>query len=112
MSATTLPDGLSPAARRFLETPTHGLLIDGEAVPAADGRTFASLDPATGREIAAVAQAGADDVDRAVAAARRALGARAWAGITAGRRGELIEALARAVGEHADELAELEALDN
>ena len=48
-------------------------MIGGERPEAADGRTFESIDPATGEPICAVAQAGAEDVDRAVAAARAAL---------------------------------------
>ncbi len=72
MSTTALPEQLSDAAREFAGR-AHELLIDGEHVPAADGRTFETLDPATGRPITTVAQAGTEDVDRAVAAARRAL---------------------------------------
>ena len=51
----------------------HTLLIGGERAEAADGRTFETIDPATGEPICEVAQAGAEDVDRAVAAARAAL---------------------------------------
>ncbi len=58
-------------ARDFVSR-SHRLLIGGEQHDAADGRTFATLDPATGGEIAEVAQGGAEDVDRAVAAAREA----------------------------------------
>ncbi len=67
-----LPDALGAGARAFLSQP-HRLLIGAERPEAADGRTFATLDPATGREIAQVAHAGARDVERAVAAAREAL---------------------------------------
>ena len=67
----TLPDALGDAARAFISGPQR-LLIGAERPEAADGRTFATLDPATGREIAQVPQAGAQDVERAVAAARAA----------------------------------------
>ena len=73
MSAATettiaLPDALGQAAREFLARPQH-LLIGGERVEAADGRTFATLDPASGREIVRVSQAGPEDVARAAATA-------------------------------------------
>ena len=58
MTVTAPPDALSDAARRFLDGPEE-LLIGGEWKPAADGRTFESVDPATGEAIAVVAQAGA-----------------------------------------------------
>ena len=57
MSVTTLPDQLSDAARAFAGRDQQ-LLIGGERVPAADGATFETLDPATGRVITTVAQAG------------------------------------------------------
>src|SRR5204863_152308 len=84
----------------------------GERPGAADGRTFETLDPATGEAIAVVAQAGAEDVDRAVRAARAAFEDGPWASMAAADRGGLIERLAQLVEEHADELAELESLDN
>src|ERR1700722_8918278 len=65
--APTLPDALGDAARAFIAGP-HRLLIGAERPEAADGRTFATLDPATGREIAQVAHAGPADVAGAVAA--------------------------------------------
>jgi len=106
-----LPDALGPAARDFLSHPQQ-LLIGDERVDAADGATFATLDPSTGREIATVAQAGAEDVARAVAAARAAFEEGKWATMPATGRERLIHALADAIDEHADELAELESLDN
>ncbi len=77
------PTRSADAARAFLTRP-HRLLIGAERPEAADGRTFATLDPATGREIAQVPQAGAQDVERAVAAARAAFAEGPWA--TIGRR--------------------------
>src|SRR6478609_6740534 len=60
----------SPATE-FMSRPQH-LLIDGRRVPASSGRTFKSLNPATGQVIAIVAEGGEADVEHAVAAARRA----------------------------------------
>jgi len=112
MSATALPDQLSEAARSFASSPQQ-LLIGGEKVDAADGATFETLDPATGNVITTVAQAGAADVDRAVAAARAAFEEGSdWRKMTPGDRGRAMIRLAMLVEQHADELAELESLDN
>ena len=111
MSVTTLPDQLSDRARAFAGR-EHELLIDGATVPAADGRTFETVDPATARAITTVAQAGAEDVDRAVHAARRALEDGPWGSLSAADRGLAIARLADLIEASADELAELEALDN
>ena len=67
--AATLPDALSDAARSFAAGP-HRLVIGAERPDAADGRTFETFDPATGRVITEVPYAGVDDVGRAVRAAR------------------------------------------
>jgi acyl-CoA reductase-like NAD-dependent aldehyde dehydrogenase len=109
--SNSLPDALGDAARAFLEGP-HRLLIGAERAEAADGRTFATLDPSTGREIAQVAQAAAQDVDRAVAAAREAFADGPWASMPAAGREGLMRGLADAMQEHAQELAQIESLDN
>jgi aldehyde dehydrogenase (NAD+) len=106
-----LPDALDDAARDFIEK-QHGLLIGSERVAAADGRTFATLDPASGREIAAVPQAGAEDVARAVGAARAAFDQGPWAGMAPSERGRLMNALADALERHQEEMAQIESLDN
>jgi acyl-CoA reductase-like NAD-dependent aldehyde dehydrogenase len=112
MSATALPDQLSEAARSFASEPKQ-LLIGGEKVDAADGATFETIDPATANVITTVAQAGPADVDRAVAAARTAFEEGSdWRKMTPGDRGRAMTRLAGLVEEHADELAELESLDN
>ena len=110
-AARALPDGLGSAAREFLARPAQ-LLVDGERVDAADGRTFATTDPASGREITSVAHAGAEDVDRAVRSSRAALEEGPWATMPASERERLMRALADAVESHDEELAEIESLDN
>jgi acyl-CoA reductase-like NAD-dependent aldehyde dehydrogenase len=110
-TAAALPDVLSDAARSFAAGP-HRLVIGGDRPEAADGRTFETFDPATGRPIAEIPYAGAEDVDRAVGAAREAFEDGRWNGIAAAQRTRAMLALADAVEEHADELAELESLDN
>src|ERR1700738_3624494 len=74
----------SPAAE-FMSRPQH-LLIDGRRVPASSGRTFKSLNPATGQVIAPVAEGNEADVDHAVAAARRAFEG-PWRTLRASERG-------------------------
>jgi len=71
--ATATAKALSPAAREFVERDPQRLVIGSELVEAADGRTFETVDPATGEAICAVALAGAADVERATAAARAAI---------------------------------------
>jgi acyl-CoA reductase-like NAD-dependent aldehyde dehydrogenase len=110
-TAAALPEALSEPARSFAAGP-HRLLIGGERLEAADGRTFDTLDPSTGRAIASVAYAGAEDVDRAVRAAREAFEDGRWSGIAAAQRTSAMLALADAIDAHADELAQLESLDN
>jgi acyl-CoA reductase-like NAD-dependent aldehyde dehydrogenase len=106
-----LPDALGDAAREFISS-EHRLLIGSERVPAVDGRTFATLDPASGREIAVVPQAGAEDVARAVATAREAFETGPWANLAPSARGQLIAALADTIEAHQEELAQVESLDN
>ena len=79
--------------------------IDGQGVPAADGRTFSKIDPATGREICRVARSGAADVRLAVDAARRAQPA--WAAMTVVRRGDILRQVALLMRDRRDALAEL-----
>ena len=111
-TATVLPDALSPAARAFASR-EHGLLIGDDHRPAADGRVLPTHDPATGAVVAEVAHAGAADIDRAVAAARAAFAEGSeWRRMSAWDRGRRMLALAGAIEAAADELAELETLDN
>ncbi|HXB16165.1 MAG TPA: aldehyde dehydrogenase family protein [Solirubrobacteraceae bacterium] len=111
ISADALPDALSAPARDFISG-SHQLLIGGERLDAADGRTFASIDPATGSEIAEVAHAGAEDVARAVAAAREAFASGPWGSMPAAGRERLMHALADALDARAEEFAQIESLDN
>jgi acyl-CoA reductase-like NAD-dependent aldehyde dehydrogenase len=110
-TAAALPDALSDPARSFAAGP-HRMVIGGERLGAADGRSFETLDPATGRAIAEVPHAGAEDVDRAVRAARAAFEDGRWTAVAAAERTRRLLAFAEAIEDHADELAELESLDN
>ncbi|MEV0404926.1 aldehyde dehydrogenase family protein [Actinoallomurus sp. NPDC050550] len=89
----------------------RGLLIDGERVPAADGRTFTVVDPSCGAPVAEVSRAAPADVDRAVAAARAALACPEWAGMRAADRGRLLARIAAEIRAQGEALARLESLD-
>ncbi len=98
----------SPAAE-FMSRPQH-LLIDGQRAPSISGRTFNSLNPATGTVIASIAEGNEIDVDHAVAAARRAFEGR-WRTMRASERGQILLRWAELLKLHADEIVELESLD-
>jgi aldehyde dehydrogenase (NAD+) len=88
------------------------LMLIGEAWrDAAGGDTLPLNNPSDGSVLANIARGTAEDVDAAVAAARHALDQGAWGRMTATERGRVLSAVGRAVIEHADELARLEALD-
>src|SRR5580693_1774895 len=86
------------------------LLIDGRGVASASGRTFTSLNPATEKVIATIAEGNEIDVDRAVEAARRAFEG-SWRTMRAAERGHILHKWADLLKKHSDEIAELESLD-
>jgi len=86
------------------------LLIDGQRVPSASGRTFKTLNPATEQVIATIAEGNEVDVDRAVAAACRAFEG-PWRTMRAAERGHILLRLVDLMKEHGDEIAALESLD-
>jgi aldehyde dehydrogenase (NAD+) len=89
------------------------ILIDNKWVDSVSGKTFETINPATGEVIAKVAEADAADVDLAVKAARKAFHSKsAWRRMSAAERGKLINRLADLLEKHADELATLESVDN
>jgi aldehyde dehydrogenase (NAD+) len=105
------PESASPAVRWLDE---HGrrttLFIDGAWREPADGETFETVNPATNKPLAAVAQAGKADVDAAVEAARRALPG--WQALGGHGRARYLYALARLVQKHSRLFAVLESMDN
>jgi aldehyde dehydrogenase (NAD+) len=88
------------------------MLIDGHWVDSVSGKTFPTINPATGETICQVAEGDKADIDLAVKAARKAFESRAWSKMSAAERGRLLHKLADAVESHKDELAALETLDN
>jgi acyl-CoA reductase-like NAD-dependent aldehyde dehydrogenase len=91
--------------------PTLPLYVAGEWVEAADGQVFDSYEPATGRVWAKVAEAGAEDVDRAVRAARAALDG-AWGRTLAPDRARILWGIAERLDANKDALARIESRDN
>ena len=91
---------------------TYEMLIGGAWVAAASGRTFAVMNPATADAMARVPEAGAADVDKAVAAARRAFDDEGWRDVTAQERGRVLFRLAEQVRKDLKALAELETLNS
>ncbi len=88
------------------------MLIGGAWVEAASGKTFATVNPATGETLAHVAHGEAEDINRAVAAARDAFEDGPWSRMTPSERGMLIWRIGDLITANLKELAELETLDN
>ena len=91
--------------------PEYGLFVAGAFRPAADGRTFTTIDPATEEPLAQVAAAGPADVDAAVAAARSAQ-EQVWGPMPGSERAKYLYRIARQLQERSREFAVLESLDN
>ncbi|MBX5437299.1 MAG: aldehyde dehydrogenase family protein [Alicyclobacillaceae bacterium] len=88
------------------------MLIGGQWVSAVSGKTFPTVNPATGEVLAHVPDGDAADVDKAVRAARRALEEGPWSRMTPAERSRLLYKLADKIEERATEFAQLETLDN
>ena len=111
MNQMTRITGLGEAAQSFISKPGK-LLINGQWVEAASGKSFDAINPATEQAMATVAEGGAEDINRAVAAARKAFEDSAWSRATPADRERLLLKLADLVEANADELSQLESLDN
>ncbi|WP_245396738.1 aldehyde dehydrogenase [Jiella sonneratiae] len=86
--------------------------IDGAFCPPVGGAYFETDDPFTAEAWGLIPRSGAEDVDRAVAAARRAFREGAWPAMTPGQRGAALHRIAEAIAENAEELARIEVRDN
>src|SRR5271166_5196077 len=92
--------------------PQQPLFINGRWQDSVSGKTFPTLNPATGEVICQVAEGDKADVDLAVKAARKAFEEGPWPKMTASERGRLLHKLADLIEQNQEELAALEALDN
>ncbi|HKB04303.1 MAG TPA: aldehyde dehydrogenase family protein [Gemmataceae bacterium] len=98
--------------RAGTKIPDQKMLIGGRWVNSASGKTFPTLNPATGDVICQVAEGDKADIDLAVAAARKAFESGPWPKMNPGDRARLLNKLADAIEANQDDLAALESLDN
>ncbi|MDH2391881.1 aldehyde dehydrogenase family protein [Streptomyces sp. HNM0663] len=110
-SASPFEYAPAPESRSVVDiAPSYGLFIDGEFAEAAEGKVFKTISPATEEVLSEVARAGAEDVDRAVRAARKAF--EKWSALPGAERAKYLFRIARIIQERSRELAVLETLDN
>ncbi len=102
----------SSAVLEFLKTGPKKLLIGGKWVPAKSGKTFETLNPANEEVLCLVAEGDKADVDEAVKNARKAFEEGKWATMGPHQRTRYLLKIADLIDQHAEELAELETLDN
>ena len=110
MGIAVSPD-IHPHVAQFIDKPRK-MLINGQWVNAASGKTFPTYNPATGEVLAQVAEGDREDINRAVKAARNAFDNGSWRRVTPSERGRLIWKLADLLEQHTEEFAYLESLDN
>lgn len=110
-SSTAAPSTIPSDLESFLSSPKR-MLINGNWVNAKSGKTFDVYDPATDQVIAQVAEGDREDINAAVSSARAAFDTGPWSKMTASERGRLIWKIGDLIEANADELAQLETLDN
>jgi len=111
MATLTIDPRVSGNTADFISQ-QHQMYIDGRFVQAVSGKSFAVFNPATGEVITEVPEADAEDINRAVLAARRAFDEGPWPRMSPSERGRMIWKLGDLLGQHNDEFAEIESLDN
>jgi phenylacetaldehyde dehydrogenase len=102
---------LDRSVEEFIGAPRQ-MFINGQFVNAASGRTFDTPNPATGETLARIAEGDAEDINRAVTAARKAFEEGPWSRMSPSERGRIIWRIGDLILEHTNELAQLESLDN
>jgi aldehyde dehydrogenase (NAD+) len=112
MTSKLFPYSPAPESRAIVNiASSYGLFIGGEFVEPEDGETFKTINPASEEVLAEVSEAGPRDIDRAVAAARKAFDG-AWGSMPGKERSKYLFRIARIIQERSRELAVLESLDN
>jgi phenylacetaldehyde dehydrogenase len=111
MSSASEMVGLGAGVKAFVGRP-HQALIDGKWQPARSGKTFEIYDPASEDVIGHAAACDKQDVDLAVAGARRAFTAGPWARMNGAERGKILWKIGDLIEQHLEEFAQLESLDN
>jgi phenylacetaldehyde dehydrogenase len=110
-STSSVTHEVTPPVTAWLAKPKQNL-INGKWVSAASGKTFDVFNPADASVLARAAAGDKEDIQRAVAAARRAFESGPWRRMTPSERGKLVWRVGDLILQHADELAEIESLDN
>src|SRR5579862_6289059 len=110
MATATAPK--SPRTAKAPKVKDQPLLIGGKWLDSVSGKTFETVNPATGEVICQVAEGDKADIDLAVKAARKAFEECPWSKMNASERGRLLNKLADLIEENKEELAALESLDN
>ncbi|HWF40958.1 MAG TPA: aldehyde dehydrogenase family protein [Acidothermaceae bacterium] len=112
MTSKLFPYSPAPESRAIVNiASSYGLFIGGEFVEPDDGETFKTINPASEEVLAEISEAGPGDIDRAVAAARKAFDG-AWGSMSGKERAKYLFRIARIIQERSRELAVLESLDN
>src|SRR5262245_40093745 len=111
MSSEGISYPVTEQVSQFLARP-RSMLIGGKWMESASGRTFPAFDPAVGKSVASVSEGDAEDIDRAVKAARAAFETGPWGRMLPSERGKLLWKLADLIDKRNQDLAELEALNN
>ncbi len=111
MATLSIDPRVSGRTADFVAT-DHRMLIDGRFVTAASGKTFPVYNPATGEVLTYVPEAETEDVNRAVAAARRAFDEGPWPRMSPSERGRTLWRIADLIEKNLEEFAEIESLDN
>jgi aldehyde dehydrogenase (NAD+) len=112
MATATMPAEKKAAVRKPVVKEQQPMLIGGKWVDSVSGKTFPTINPATGETICHVAEGDKADIELAVKAARKAFESGPWPKMNAAERGRLLYKLADLIEEHLEELAALETLDN
>ncbi|WP_423797503.1 aldehyde dehydrogenase family protein [Mycolicibacterium mageritense] len=108
---SVLSSELDPRTVEFTAAPRR-MFVDGQWVDALSGRRFDTVDPATEQVITTVPHSGPEDVERAVAAARRAFSDGPWPAMTPAERQKVLWRIAEGITARADQFAQLESIDN
>ncbi len=104
-------ENIRPEVQSFLQGGSPRMVIGGERVAAASGKTYTAYNPSDGSVLAEVPKSDVEDVDRAVVAAHAALAGR-WSTMMPVEREAILRRFASLVEQHVEELAQLETLDN
>ena len=104
--------GIQNVPGTFLQQQPVKMLIGGQWVASASGKVFDTYNPSSGEVLAKVAEGGSEDINRAVVAARKAFESGVWPKFAPSQRGRLLWKLADLIEQNAEELAQLETLDN